>query len=407
MASLDSLPPDQRAVLQLVLQRGRSYDEIAQLLSIDRAAVRERALTALDALGPGTRVPPERRALITDYLLAQLPARVSEDTRDHLAESPSERAWARVVASELGALSSGPLPEIPVEAVAREAAEPTIAGPSGEDAEPPAAKPQRKSFRRAPREPKPPSAASSETPARKSFRRAPREPKPPSAAPSETPARKSFRRAPREPRPPTPARPTPARPAISDGPPGRPSSRRGGVVLNGGAVIVVLVVVIVVALSGGSKSSSTSSSTPAASASTPGASTPTTASTPSSTTGTSTTGAQVVAQVNLSSPTGAKKTAGVAVVVKQGASTGLVIRAQGMTANTSHDAYAVWLYNSATDNHILGFVNPGVKADGKLQTAGVLPANASHFKQILVTLETQAKPKAPSKIVLQGALSLH
>ena len=44
MATLDSLPADQRAVLQLVLRRGRSYDEIARLLSIDRAAVRERAL---------------------------------------------------------------------------------------------------------------------------------------------------------------------------------------------------------------------------------------------------------------------------------------------------------------------------------------------------------------------------
>ena len=87
MASLDSLPADQRAVLQLVLQRGRSYDEIAQLLSIDRAAVRERALSALDALGPQTGVPPERRALITDYLLGQLPPRVAEDTRDRLARS--------------------------------------------------------------------------------------------------------------------------------------------------------------------------------------------------------------------------------------------------------------------------------------------------------------------------------
>ena len=116
MASLDSLPADQRAVLQLVLQRGRSYDEIAKLLSIDRAAVRERALSAFDALGPRTEVPAERRALITDYLLGQLPARVSEQTRDRLAESPTERAWARVIASELAPLASEPLPEIPVDA---------------------------------------------------------------------------------------------------------------------------------------------------------------------------------------------------------------------------------------------------------------------------------------------------
>ena len=78
MASLDSIAPDQRAVLQLVLQRGRSYDEIAQLLSIDRAAVRQRALAAFDALGPQTGVDEQRRALITDYLLGQLPPAVAQ-----------------------------------------------------------------------------------------------------------------------------------------------------------------------------------------------------------------------------------------------------------------------------------------------------------------------------------------
>ena len=120
MAALDNLPPDQRAVLQLVLQRGRSYDEIAKMLSIDRAGVRDRALQAFDALGPSTRVPPERRALITDYLLGQLPSRVADDTRARLSESASERAWARVIASELAPLKSdGSLPEIPTEAGGR------------------------------------------------------------------------------------------------------------------------------------------------------------------------------------------------------------------------------------------------------------------------------------------------
>jgi hypothetical protein len=76
-------------------------------------------------------------------------------------------------------------------------------------------------------------------------------------------------------------------------------------------------------------------------------------------------------------------------------------------ANTRHDAYAVWLYNSPSDTQILGFVNPGVTTTKVLQTAGPLPANAAHFKQLLVTIETQSKPKAPGKIILQGALSLH
>ncbi len=172
----------------------------------------------------------------------------------------------------------------------------------------------------------------------------------------------------------------------------RPSSRRGGALLLGiGSLIVIVAVVIVLIASGGSSKTHASRTTTAAS--TPGRTT-------------STNGTQLIAQVNLVSPTGAKKTAGVAQVIRQGANTGLVIVAQGVPANTSHDAYAVWLYNSPTDSHILGFVNPGVKADGKLQTAGVLPANASHFKQLLVTLETQAKPHGPGKIVLEGALTL-
>lgn len=121
-SGLDRLPPDQRAVLEMVLGRGHSYDDIAGLLSIDRAAVRQRALAALDALGPSTRVPAPRRALITDYLLGQLPGRVSDEVRAHLATSASERAWARVVASELAPASPGGLPEIPSGAVDAEPA---------------------------------------------------------------------------------------------------------------------------------------------------------------------------------------------------------------------------------------------------------------------------------------------
>ena len=34
MTELDRLPPDQRAVLSLVLDRGKSYAEVAELLGI-------------------------------------------------------------------------------------------------------------------------------------------------------------------------------------------------------------------------------------------------------------------------------------------------------------------------------------------------------------------------------------
>jgi hypothetical protein len=149
----------------------------------------------------------------------------------------------------------------------------------------------------------------------------------------------------------------------------------------------VIVVLVIVLSSGGSSKKSSS----AASRST------------STRSGTSTQ-PKVVAQINLLSPTHTKA-AGVAEVLKQGGNTGIAIVAQGLPANTKHDAYAVWLYNGPSDSHILGFVNPGVATNGRLSTAGALPTDAAHFKQLIVTLETQAKPKAPGTIVLQGALT--
>jgi hypothetical protein len=330
MASLDSLPADQRAVLQLVLQRGHSYDDIARMLSIDRAAVRERALGALDALGPQSRVPPERRALITDYLLGQLPPKVAEETRNRLAESASERAWARVVASELAPLSSAPLPEIPVEAPSRRPA---------------------------------PAAGAVAAAAGAEQDTAPKIPADYGAPPPQPPG-------------------------------SRPSSRRGGAILLGLLVLVaaiVVVIVIVIATSGGSSHKNNASATPPATTST-------------STSTTSTNKAKIVAQVNLASPLGSK-TIGVAYVLKQGSQAGIVIRAQGVPANTKHDAYAVWLANSGSDAVRLGFVNPGVGGNGRLQTAGGLPANANHFSQVLITLEHAGHPTHPGTIVLQGHLT--
>jgi hypothetical protein len=56
MTELDRLPPDQRAVLSLVLDRGKSYAEVASMLAIPEATVRDRAHAALDALAQ-TRKP--------------------------------------------------------------------------------------------------------------------------------------------------------------------------------------------------------------------------------------------------------------------------------------------------------------------------------------------------------------
>lgn len=316
MATLDTLPADQRAVLELVLRQGRSYDEIAKLLSIDRAGVRERALAALDALGPSTPVPPESRALITDYLLGALPEPVALEVRERLAQSASERAWARVVASELQGIGDRALPEIPT---ASAPPPPADRPPSGNGAAP-AAKPQDR----------------------------------------------------------------------------RPVSRRGGALLLAGGGLVVLAVVLVLVLSGGGGRSK-----PTAAATKP-------ATTPATTTpSTSTTGAQILAQINLKPPSGGTSPIGIAEVLSDDGKLGIAIVAQGLAPNSKSpaNAYAVWLSNSPTDSHILGFVNPAVGSNGRLQTAGGLPGNASHYHKLLVTLETQSDPKTPGQIILEGPLS--
>jgi hypothetical protein len=50
MSRLDDLPPDQRAVLQLLVRQGKSHAEIAEMLGISADTVRDRARAALDAL---------------------------------------------------------------------------------------------------------------------------------------------------------------------------------------------------------------------------------------------------------------------------------------------------------------------------------------------------------------------
>ncbi len=121
MASIDDLKPDQRAALQLLLKQGRSYDEIAQLLRIEPRAVRERARSALDALGPEDveGLELDEQDEIADYLLGQQSASRRAGTRDLLEGSAPGRAWARVVAGELrsgGLATDENLPDIPAEA---------------------------------------------------------------------------------------------------------------------------------------------------------------------------------------------------------------------------------------------------------------------------------------------------
>ena len=52
MATFDQLTDEQRAIVELVLQQGKSYDELADMLGIPEERVRERAREALAQLAP-------------------------------------------------------------------------------------------------------------------------------------------------------------------------------------------------------------------------------------------------------------------------------------------------------------------------------------------------------------------
>jgi hypothetical protein len=307
MSPLDRLDASQRAVLQLVLQQGKSYAEIADMLGMDAAAVRSRAIAALEALGPSsTGLTGPRRAEIADYLLGHQTVSEREATRSYLAGSAAARAWARSVAGELRPLAGDDLPDIPDEA-------PEVPGDEDEGT---------------------------------------------------------------------------GEPLREEGP--RRSSRLGGILLLIGVAAVAAVVVILL-VSGGSSDNGTTSTS---------ASSPATSSTPTQT------GPQAtpIAQVNLRSADGSNAV-GVAQVLAQGNQRALAIVAQRLQPSTKNSAYAVWLYNSANDAKLLGFVDPPVGKDGKFANFNPLPAGANHFRELIVTRE-RGNASKPGQIVLRGELKL-
>src|SRR5215207_6466589 len=108
---LDALAPDQRAVVQLVLQRGRSYAQIAELLKISEDAVRARAHAGLAALAPEVELPDDEVAEIADFLLGQQNGQPRQATRRLLRDSDGAFLWAATVRASLEDL--GPVPELP------------------------------------------------------------------------------------------------------------------------------------------------------------------------------------------------------------------------------------------------------------------------------------------------------
>jgi hypothetical protein len=147
MATFDQLSAEQRAIVELVLQQGKSYDELSDMLGIPEARVRERARDALVELAPVSvrGVEEDWRGQLADYVLGQQAGPEVTATRGHLRRSEAARSWTRSLLDSLEQLyPNGDLPAVPeaergsrrAVAVAPRAgaAEPSEPGPLGPSA---------------------------------------------------------------------------------------------------------------------------------------------------------------------------------------------------------------------------------------------------------------------------------
>src|SRR5215208_7900730 len=108
---LDALAPDQRAVVQLILQRDRSYAQISELLKISEDAVRARAHAGLSSLAPEVELPADKITQIADFLLGQQNGKPRQATRKLLREDEGARTWAESVREHLEDV--GDVPDLP------------------------------------------------------------------------------------------------------------------------------------------------------------------------------------------------------------------------------------------------------------------------------------------------------
>src|SRR5436190_9732656 len=122
MSPLQTLAPDQRAVLELLLRQGRSYAELSELLGLPEGAVRERAHTALEALAPDHAPPIGEDGAVADWILGQASGDEAARTRDAIARMPAWRAWAAEVTDRLSEVDGAKVPEVPAAEAAAPAA---------------------------------------------------------------------------------------------------------------------------------------------------------------------------------------------------------------------------------------------------------------------------------------------
>lgn len=374
---LDRLAPDQRAVVQLVLQQGRSYDDLAGLLGISEDAVRDRARAGLSLLA-GTAATPARAGDIVDFLLGQQPVSQREATRELLAGDEEAREWAETIADELDDVAGDELPDIP-------------SGPSTPAAAAPAT----------PLAPEP-SAATVPVPA-ETFDEldddddfedldAPVKPLSPS------PGIESNRPRPRPLRDGGSDRPAgrPASPISGPAEPARSASKLGGALLIGGLGVLVAAILIFVVGRDDDEEPATNTTAKATATASPSAS-----ATP-----------QPLGQIELQPVGGSGATGALTLFVAPEGGVLFTLQAAKVPALKEGEAYAIWITAPGLKARRLGYFNEAPRGENReLGTSGPRPEDVQKFTEwlasyhrVVVSKETVEKSTRPTGIVLSGAL---
>jgi hypothetical protein len=106
-----ALTDEQRAMLQLLIEGGQSYEDIGSLLGIAPDDVRSRARSALREIGGAD---PDAEVGLSDYLLGQADPIGRADAVRHLQNDPEANALAQRLVQNMRLLApKAQLPEIP------------------------------------------------------------------------------------------------------------------------------------------------------------------------------------------------------------------------------------------------------------------------------------------------------
>lgn len=333
MATFDQLSAEQRAIIELVVQRGRTYEALADVLQVPASRVRELARDALAELSPVTaqRVDPQWRGQVADYLLGQQAGAESNATQNHLRRSEAARSWALSLLDSLDNLyANGDRPAIPD----------LDASGDGAGAGATVERPRERERERAGRTRE---RAVRERPEEKREEKVEAERKPRAADRSSlSPAAQSALR------------------------------RRRLIGAGIGAVVLVALVLGILAIAGAFSSGSSKSSS-ASKGATP-------------TTGTTGQQPQVVGQIPLK-PIGGAKASGTAYILQQGTQRVLAVQAKlpPLPQSQRSAAYEVWVFNSPKDATSVGA--QFTDANGNYQGVGPLPANFQRYKFVDVSRE--------------------